>query len=147
MVYSWQEKGVSHATEALHNFSFTCNALTSGGIFSEVISFDFPVEGHAIHTQQAGCFCFVPVGLIQSFNNSVRIDRLCLIGRAVLNSGSTHEVRRQMIQGDDVLAAHDEGMLHGVFELPHIIGPWILEKSFQDFRPRYGALPTAEFQP
>jgi hypothetical protein len=35
------------------------------GIFSEVVSFDFPVEGYAIHTQQAGCFCFVPGGLIQ----------------------------------------------------------------------------------
>ena len=37
-----------------------------------------------------------------------------------------------MIEGDDVLAAKDEGMLHGVLELPHIAGPGILEKSFQD---------------
>ena len=32
-----------------------------------------------------------------------------------------------MIQGDDVLATQDEGMLPGVFELPHISGPGILE--------------------
>jgi hypothetical protein len=36
-----------------------------------------------------------------------------------------------MIEGDDVSAAKHEGMLHGVFELPHFAGPWILEKSFQ----------------
>ena len=53
----------------------TCNTSTSGGIFSEVISFDFSVEGHAIYPQQAGCFCFVPGGLIQGFKNRVRIDR------------------------------------------------------------------------
>jgi hypothetical protein len=44
----------------------------------------------------------------------------------VLDSGSAHEVRRQMIEGDDVLAAQDEGMLHGVFELPNIARPGIL---------------------
>ena len=36
-----------------------------------------------------------------------------------------------MIEGDDVLAAKHEGMLHGLFELPHIAGPWTLEKMFQ----------------
>jgi hypothetical protein len=131
---------VLHATEALHDFCVTCNASTSGGIFSEVVSFHFSVQGHAIHTQQAGCSCFVPGCLVQGLKNCVRIGIPYLIERAELDSWSTHEVRRQMIEGDDVLAAKDEGMLHGVFELPHVAGPGILEKSFQDFRPRYGAL-------
>ena len=48
------------ATEALHDFCVTYNTATSGGIFIEVISFDFSVEGHTIHTRQPGCFCFVP---------------------------------------------------------------------------------------
>jgi len=39
-----------------------------------------------------------------------------------------------MIEGDDVLAAQDEGVLHGVIELPYIAGPRILERSFQDIR-------------
>jgi len=52
-----------------------------GGIFSENVYFDLPVEGHAIYAQQPGCFCFVPGGFIQGFKNCVRIDRVCLIGR------------------------------------------------------------------
>jgi hypothetical protein len=114
MVYSRQEKGVLHATEALHDFCVTCNISTSGFIFSEFVSFDFSVEGHAIHAQQAGCLCFVPAGVIEDFKNC---------GRAVLDSGSAHEVRRKMTEGDDVLAAQDERMLPGVLELPPIAGP------------------------
>ena len=89
LAYSRQEKGVLHATEALHDFCVACNTSTSGGIFSEIISFDFPVKGHTIHTQQAGCFCFVPGGFIQGLKNCVRIGILYLIGRAALDSGST----------------------------------------------------------
>ena len=36
-----------------------------------------------------------------------------------------------MIEGDDVLAAKHEGMLHDLFELPHVAAPGILEKMFQ----------------
>jgi hypothetical protein len=85
-----------------------------------------------IYTQQAGCFCSVPGGRIQSFKNCVRIGIPCLIGRAALDFWSAHEVRPQMIECDDVLAAKDEGLLHGVFELPHIARLGILEESFRD---------------
>ena len=132
MLHVRQEKPVLHATEALHDFCVTCNTSRSGGIFSEVVSFDFAVECHTIYPQQPGCFCFVPGGLIQGFKNCMRIDRLCLIGRAALDSLSAHELGRQMIEGDDVLAAKDEGMFHGVLELPHIAGPGILEKGFRN---------------
>ena len=64
---------------------FILPGSASGGILSEIVFFYFPVEGHAIHPQQAGCFCFVPGGLIQSFKNCVSIDGLGLIGRAVLS--------------------------------------------------------------
>jgi len=53
---------VLHATEALQDFCVTYNTSTSGGIFIEVVSFDFPVEGHTIHTEQPGCFCLVQNG-------------------------------------------------------------------------------------
>jgi len=36
------------------------------------------------------------------------------------------------IEGYDVLAAKDEGILHDVLDLPHIAVPGIPEKSFQD---------------
>jgi hypothetical protein len=49
-----------------------------------------------------------------------------------------------MIEGDDVLAAKDEGMFHGVLELPHIAGPGMLDKSFQDIR-GYGLNGFLEF--
>ncbi len=117
---------VLHATDALHAFRVTCNASESRAIFSEVVSFDFPVEGHAVYTQHAGCLSFVPGGFVQGFKNCVRIERSeWFIGSARLDSGSAQEVRRQMIEGDDVLGAQDEGMLHGVLELPHIAGPGI----------------------
>jgi len=64
----------------------------------------------------------------------VRIGILYFIRGTELDSWSTHEVWRQMIEGDDVLAAKYEGMLHGVIEFPHIAGPGILEKGFQDIR-------------
>jgi hypothetical protein len=105
-----------HATEALHYFRVTCNTLTSAGIFGEAVPFHFSVEGHAIYTQQAGCFCFVLVGLVQGFKNCLRIGTLYLIGRTAFDSRSTYEVKRQMIEGDDVLVAKDEGVLHGVLE-------------------------------
>jgi len=131
VVYGRQGNGVLHATEALHAFRVTCNISTSGGIVSEVVSFHFSVEGHAIYTQQAGCSRFVPRGLLQGFENCLRIRLLCLGGSVALDSGSTHEVRRQMIEGDDVLSAENEGVLQGVLKLPYIARPGILEKTLQ----------------
>jgi hypothetical protein len=48
-------KAMLHATEALHAFYVTCNTSTLGGIFRQVVSFDFSVGGHAIgcHTADA----------------------------------------------------------------------------------------------
>ncbi len=51
-----------HATESLHDFCVTYNTSTSGGIFIEVVSLDFSVEGYTIYTQQPGSFCLVPGG-------------------------------------------------------------------------------------
>ena len=69
--------------------SFVVTYLVMG--LSEVVFFDFPVEAHLNYTQQAGCFCLVPCGLIRGFKNC---------GRAALDSWSANEVTRQMIECD-----------------------------------------------
>ena len=84
-------------------------------IFRQRVTRSIPSKRAALALSQAV--------LSRGLKNCVRIGILCLIGRAVHDSCSTHEVRRQMIEGDDVLAAKHEGMLHGVFEFPHIAGP------------------------
>ena len=107
-----------------------CNTSKPGDIFSGVVSFDFPVEGHTIYARQRGRFCFVSDGFIQGFKNCVRIDRLCRIGDAALNSWSVHEVRRPMLDID--FGCKGQRQLHGVLELPYIAGPGIPWKGFRD---------------
>jgi hypothetical protein len=74
IIYSRQEKGVLHATESLHDFCVTCNIFTSGVIFSEFVSFNFSVEGHAIYTQQAGCLSFLLGSVMEDLKNLMPYD-------------------------------------------------------------------------
>ena len=95
-----------NATEAVHAFCIACNTSTSGGIFCEVVSFDSSVESHT----SPATGLIVPGGFIQGVNNCVRIDLPYRIGRAALDSWIAHEVKRQIVEDDDVPAAKDEGI-------------------------------------
>ena len=83
-----------HATEALHDFCATCNASTSGGIFSEVVSFDFPVEGHSIYAFDDNTSVACNTFLLKSTTfDGVHLDHYRYLGFAssITGNNSPHE--------------------------------------------------------
>ena len=92
--------------------------------------FDFSVDGPAAEAQDSSGLRFVPGGLPQGMDNGCILTTFTALqkfgGRSFVD---VRDVGRQVIDGDDILTAKNEGVLEGMGQLPHISRPGIAHED------------------